>query len=141
VAHLGEVAANAQRLRAAGVGVLVVTQAKPAVLATFLRRHPQPFPVVCDPDRDGYAVFGLECASWPSFFRPDVAWGYLWLILGGRKVRRPYPGEDVRQLGGDILLDRAGRVVFAYRSRTATDRPGVGELLDAARSRSERTTF
>ena len=129
MAHLGEVAANVERLRTAGVGVLVVSQAQPAVLATFLRNHPQPLPVVCDPGRTGYRAFGLERTGWMSFFRPSVLWGYLRLIVRGGKLRMPYPGEDVLQLGGDFLLDRAGRVVFAYRGRTATDRPSVEELL------------
>jgi hypothetical protein len=114
------------------VTVLAVSQAEPAVLAAFLRGSPQPFPVVCDPGRAGYRAFGLERTSWPSFFRPRVLWGYLRLILRGGRVRRPYPGEDVLQLGGDFLLDRAGRVTFAYRSRTATDRPTVRSLLDEA---------
>ena len=132
MAHLGEVAANVERFRAAGVSVLVVSQAQPTVLATFLRRHPQPVPVVCDPDRAGYRAFGLERTCWLNFFRPAVVWRYLGLIVRGGKVRTPYPGEDVLQLGGDFLLDRAGRLVFAYRSRTATDRPGIDALLAAA---------
>ena len=132
MAHLGEVAANVERLRAAGVSVLIVSQAQPAVLATFLRRHPQPFPVVCDPDRAVYRAFGLERTHWLNFFRPAVVWRYLRLVVRGGKVRMPYPGEDVLQLGGDFLLDRTGRVVFAYRSRTATDRPGIDALLAAA---------
>jgi peroxiredoxin len=131
VAHLGEVAANVEHLRAADVSVLVVSQARPAVLATFLRDHPQPVPVVCDPDRAGYRAFGLERTSWLSFFRPSVMGGYLRLIFRGGKVRKPYPGEDVLQLGGDFLLDRAGRVVFAHPSRTATDRPSIDVLLAA----------
>lgn len=134
MAHLGEVAANVGRLRAAGVSVLTVSQATPAVLATFLRARPQPVPVVCDPDRAGYRAFGLGRTSWPNFFRPSVVWNYLRLVARGGRVRMPYPGEDVLQLGGDFLLDRAGRVVFAYRSRTATDRPGIDALLAAASS-------
>jgi peroxiredoxin len=131
VAHLGEVAANVGRLRAAGVSVLVVCQAERPVLATFLRSHPQPVPVVCDPDRAGYRAFGLERTSWLSFFRPSVVGRYLRLIARGGKVRKPYPGEDVLQLGGDFLLDRSGRVAFACPSRTATDRPGVDAVLAA----------
>jgi hypothetical protein len=131
VAHLGEVAANVERLRTAGVGVLAVSQAKPPVLAMFLRSNPQPFPVVCDPDRSAYQAFGLERTSWLSFLKPRELGGYLRLIFRGGKVRKPYPGEDVLQLGGDFLLDRSGRVVFAHRSKTATDRPTIDALLAA----------
>jgi peroxiredoxin len=132
MAHLGEVAANVERLRAAGVSVLVVSQAKPAVLAMFLRSHPQPVPMVCDPDRVGYRAFGLEQTSWLSFLRPSELWSYLRLIVRGGKVRMPYPDEDVLQLGGDFLLDRSGQVVYAHHSQAATDRPAIESLVAAA---------
>jgi hypothetical protein len=114
------------------VTVLVVTQAPPAVLAACLRSHPLPFPAVADPDRVAYRAFGLERTRWRDFFRPAVVWGYLRLILRGRLPRLPFRDEDVLQLGGDFLIDRAGRVAFAHRSRTATDRPAAGRLLAAA---------
>jgi peroxiredoxin len=136
VAHLGEVAANVERFREASTNVVAVSQAKPAMLAMFLRHSPQPFPVVCDPDRTTYRAFGLERTSFWSFLRPSVLWGYLRLIFRGSKVLLPYEGEDVYQLGGDFLLDRTGRITYAYRSRTATDRPTIQTLLDAIRDAS-----
>lgn len=124
-------AANIDRFRAANVSVLAVSQAKPAVLAMFLRHSPQPFSVVCDPERIAYRAFGLERTSWLSFLNPVTLWQYLTLVVRGGKVRVPYKGEDVLQLGGDFILDRTGKVVFEYRSRTATDRPTIAALLAA----------
>ena len=129
--HLGEVTANIDRFRAANTSVLAVSQATPTVLAKFLQHSPQPFPVVCDPDRIAYRAFDLERTSWLSFFHPVTVWEYLSLIVRGGKVRVPYRGEDVLQLGGDFVLDRTGNVVFEYRSRTATDRPSIAALLAA----------
>lgn len=131
MAHLGEVAANLERFRSANVSVLVVTQAKPNILAMFVRHSPQPFPVVCDPERVAYRAFGLERTSWLSFLNPVTLWQVLSLIVRGGKVRKPYKGEDVLQLGGDFILDRTGKVTYEYRSRTATDRPSVAALLAA----------
>jgi hypothetical protein len=48
--------------------------------------------------------------------------------------RHPDParqGEDVLQLGGDFILDREGRLAYAYRSADPTDRPAVEVLLRA----------
>jgi peroxiredoxin len=129
--HLGEVSANADRLRRAGGEILVVTQATPELLRPFLARHPQPVPVVGDPERAAYRAFGLERATWLTFFRPKVLWGYVRLMLRGVRVRTPYAGEDVRQLGGDFLLDRSGRVVRAWTSADPTERPDVPELMAA----------
>ncbi|OWK42986.1 hypothetical protein FRUB_02585 [Fimbriiglobus ruber] len=128
-------AANRKRFLAAGAGILIVCQAKPAVLAMFLRNQSQPVPVVCDRDRVAYRAFGLEETTWLSFFRPSVLWGYVKLMARGGRLRRPYEGENVLQLGGDFVLDRDGRVVFAYRSRVATDRPIVAALLAALPTR------
>jgi hypothetical protein len=97
----------------------------------FLRHNPQPFPIVCDPERTAYQAFGLERTSWTSFLRPSVVWGYLKMIVRGGKVRLPHEGEDVLQLGGDFVLDRSAKVIFQYRSRVATDRPTLAALLAA----------
>jgi AhpC/TSA family len=97
--HLGEVADHIDKFRKAGCEVLVVTQATPEMLTLFLDRHPQPFPVVCDPERAAYRAFGLERTSWWTFLRPTVLWGYLKLMVRGERVRQPYDGDDGVQSG------------------------------------------
>jgi hypothetical protein len=54
------------------------------------------------------------------------------LIRAGRRLRRPT--QDTRQLGGDFVVDRRGRLAYAYRSARPDDRPPVEELIDAARA-------
>jgi peroxiredoxin len=118
-------------LRAAGAEVLVITQARPELLAAFLREEALPFPVVTDPTRRAYEAFGLGRTSWSAMLRPGVLLGYLRLIFRGWRPRRWTEGEDVWQLGGDFVLDGEGRVAYAYRSAESTDRPAVGELIEA----------
>lgn len=122
-------AANAGRFRDAGCEILIVTQASPPLLRLFLNGNPQPFPVVGDPDRVAYRAFGLERTSWLTFLKPSVICGYLRLMLRGVRVKTPNAGEDVRQLGGDFVLDSDGKVVWRFTSADPTARPSVGELL------------
>jgi hypothetical protein len=122
-------AANAHRFREVGCDILIVTQAGPPLLRLFLSHNPQPFPVVGDPDRDAYRAFGLERTSWLTFLKPAVLWGYLRLMLRGIGLKLPSGQEDVRQLGGDFLLERSGKVVWKFTSSDPTARPGVEELL------------
>jgi hypothetical protein len=125
-------------LAAAGCSVLVVAQAKPEVLSVYLARRGWHVMVVSDPARVAYRAFGLERTSWLGFFRPRVLWGYLHGMLRGYGLKRPYAGEDILQLGGDFVLDRHGRVVFAYPSADPTDRPGNSAILAAIRDAASR---
>jgi peroxiredoxin len=133
-AHLGEVHQRYEEFRALGAEVLVVTQARPGLLAAFLREQSLPFPAVADPERAAYRAFGLERTSWLTLLRPLVVLRYLRLLFRGWGPRRPAGGEDVLQLGGDFVLDREGRLAYAYRSREPTDRPSVETLLQAVRA-------
>ena len=128
-----------------GGQVLVVSFAQPAQIADYLARTPLPFPLVADPSRTAYHAFGLERTSWSAILGIRSILAYLRLIFRGWLPRRPREGEDVLQLGGDFVLDRNGRLVYAHRSADPTDRPAVGELVEAVRAaephaRSESST-
>ena len=121
-------------IRSAGGEVLVVSMGRPETVAAYFRMRPWPFPVVADPDRGAYRAFGLGRTSWGRFFRPRVLLHYLKLIFKGWRVRRPNPEEDLLQLGGDFVLDRQRRLLYAHRSADPSDRPTAEELLAAIRS-------
>ena len=120
----------------AGCSILIVAQAKPEVLALYLSRHSWHVAIVSDPERLAYKAFGLERTGWLTFFHPKVLWGYARGMLRGHGVKKPYEGEDVLQLGGDFVLDKLARVVFAYPSVNPTDRPSLAAIRDAIDSNS-----
>jgi AhpC/TSA antioxidant enzyme len=125
------VAAARDALAARGCSVLVVAQAQPKWLAHYAARTSWGVPLACDPERRAYAAFGLERAKWRTFFNPRVLWGYFRAMFRGYRVRTPYAGEDVLQLGGDFVLARDLRVVYARPSINPTDRPAVSDVLAA----------
>jgi peroxiredoxin len=127
------VAKHIDEFRDAGAEVLAISQAKPEQLAAFLKRQPQSFPMVCDPDRVSYREFGLDRTQFWSFFRPRVIWEYLKMMAQGHRVRLPNQGEDVMQLAGDFVLNRRGEIIFAHRDRTSTDSAKPERLLQAVR--------
>jgi hypothetical protein len=128
------VVAAREKLAAAGCSILVVAQGKPDAVTHYVSRRTWQVPIVSDPERTAYTAFGLERTSWLTFLRPRVVWGYLRGMLRGYAPWMPYAGEDVLQLGGDFVLDKLRRVVFAYPSANPADRPRPAAILEALES-------
>ena len=95
-----------------------------------------PYPTLCDPDRAAYTTFGLLHGTRESVWSWDTAGAYLRGLARGQLPRRPE--GDVRQLGGDVVLDRDGRVVYLYRGTTPADRPPVADVIAALRQAAGR---
>ena len=103
-------------------------------LQEFTRREQLPFPVLSDPERKAYRAFGLQEGSAHRIFGLPTIWTYLRGLFQGRWPR--LPSANIRQLGGDILIDASGKVALLYRSQSPADRPTVDMLLEAFRKSS-----
>ncbi len=122
-----------EAIRRLGGEVLVVSFTRPDQLAAYVQRHTIPFPAVADPTRAAYQTFALGRGSWWMFLRGHVVGRYLKLMTRGWLPEKTSQEEDLLQLGGDFVLDSQRRLVYAYRSVDATDRPPAAELLRAVR--------
>ena len=105
-----------------------VTTGTPADTGAFCRRHQVPFPCLVDfPGEPGYEAFGLEKVSLRRLLSPSVA-GSLWTVVRrAREVSMPRSG-DVFQMSGTFVIDGAGVVRFAHRSRYPTDLPADEDI-------------
>ena len=68
---------------------------------------------------------------WLTVFAPRILWRYVRLMWRGYRLRRPT--DDLRQLGGDILIQH-DKVVTAWIGAESERRPSVDEVLAAAQS-------
>jgi peroxiredoxin len=125
-------------IKALGGDVLVVSFAPPAKVASYLARGSLPFPVVSDPTLAAYRAFALGRTSWLAVVKPAVLWRFLKMMVRGWLPRKPSKDEDLLQLGGDFVLDRDRRIVYAHPSREPTDRPSNATLLGAVRAAVRR---
>ncbi|MFN4259814.1 MAG: AhpC/TSA family protein [Gemmataceae bacterium] len=132
--HLGEVLEHQAEIDRLGGRVLAVSFTPPAKAAAYLRHYPLPCDVVTDPDMTAYRLLGLGRTSWLSILSPRSLFDYTKMLFRGGKVQKPLDEEDFLQLGGDFVLDPQRRLLYAYRSATATDRPAVADLLHALRT-------
>lgn len=118
-----------------GCDVAAVSMSGPDGLCRYLAQRAMPFPVLADPERTAYAAFELGRTTWARLLRPSIVWKYVRSIVRGARVRRIPEGEDALQLGGDFLVGRDRRLLWAHRGTEPMDRPSVDELLRIARER------
>ena len=87
-----------------------------------------PFPLLSDPERDVYRAYRLGTRSLRQVFGLGTIWTYIKLLARGNRYqcRR----SDLRQEGGDFVIDGRGVVRFMHRGSAPHDRPTVDQLLD-----------
>ena len=115
-----------------GVSIVVISFAEPERLSHYQRVHAWPFTLLADPQREAYAHFGFKLLTWYRVFSWETVKMYAHLLWQGRKIER-YGRDDYFQSGGDLLIDREGRLYFVHHSRDPADRPGVSQLLEEVR--------
>lgn len=110
--------------------VLVVSFARPGLLAAYERELGLDLPLYTDPDRELYRELGFGRASVArAWLDPRVWVRYADLLARGRRLHRPE--QDTLQLGGDAVFDSDARLRWLYSSRGPEDRPSVDALIDA----------
>ena len=91
-----------------------------------------PFPVLSDPSLASYRSYGLARGSLFAVYNPKAVWEFLRLLLKGRGVGGPH--GDLRQLGGDFVIDGEGILRFVHPSTQSQERPRMDQLLQVLRS-------
>jgi hypothetical protein len=115
-----------------GAAVVLITFTRPRNLSGS--GGVSPWPIQCSPMRPAPFTTrtGLRRGSWWRVWGLKSVRAYGRLLRHGRRLERP--SSDTLQLGGDFVVDRDGRLAYAYRSRGPDDRPTVDDLVDAVRS-------
>jgi peroxiredoxin len=111
--------------------VVVICFSAPDYVAAYQRDRLHPITVLVDEERTSYRAYGFGRGSVRRVWGLRTWLAYARLLRAGRRFQRPT--EDTLQLGGDVVVDRDGRVSYLFRSSDPDDRPSVDELVDAVR--------
>ena len=110
------------------VALVVVLPAAPGELGRFRDELGIQATLLADPTWSTYREYGLRRGGRKDVWLSLPTWlAYARLVARGRRLR--LPRQDVYSLGGDFLVDREGRLAWAYRSRHPADRPSTSEVL------------
>lgn len=123
---------RADDFKKAGVRVVLVGMGSPKESKEFLKRFKVPFPMICDPERKLYNVYGLKRMGLLDFFSPSLALKSLSAVAQGNLAGMPE--GDVKQLAGVFIVDSSGHIRFRYLSADPADFPPAGDVLAALES-------
>ena len=96
-------------------------------LFQLARQLQLPFPLLSDPERDVYRAYGLKRGRLFQLLSPGTVLAYLGLLAKGRWYH--FRRSDLRQLGGDFVIDGQGITQYEYRGAAPHQRPPVEDIL------------
>lgn len=124
--------------------IVVVTFTNPRNLAGYRHRFAEPLTVTTDPTRAAYRAFGFGRGRWWRIWgiRAARRWAALRRAGGASASRvgdvaRSVRHEDTLQLGGDVVVDPAGRIAWSFHGAGPDDRPTVEAVIAAVRAAAD----
>jgi peroxiredoxin len=124
-----------EELEAVGARVFAVSFEPPEEVRAFLDYEQQPFPILADVERRGYAAFGFAALKgWQQYKVADLSTLRVYatgILLHGHMWR--FRRHQMAQLGGNVVIDANGVVTFVHASSDPADRPKPDVLVDAVR--------
>jgi alkyl hydroperoxide reductase subunit AhpC len=116
------------------IRVKIVTFDRDVLARAYARKMQLRWPLLEDRQRVLYQNYGMNRGSWWDIYGLPSIWEYLRLIASGRRPGKP--GEDWRQMGGNVLIDPQGIVRLHYVSQTPHDRPSIESILAVVQTHS-----
>lgn len=110
------------------IDVKIVTFDADFMAISYVNETKLQWPLLLDKSMQLYKAYGMEQGSWWSISNPLAIWKYVLLILKGRMPGKP--GSNLRQMGGDVLIDPNKIVRLHYTSTDPHDRPAVEQILN-----------
>lgn len=118
-----------------GAQVVAVCQGEPERTAAVAARRGYPFPLLCDPDRQAYRLYGLLEGT-PAQILHEFAWkphdretGEK--LLTSRRASERALVDNPWQLPGEFVVATSGRLIHIHRYQYCEDFPPKTVLLGA----------
>ncbi|MBA3823311.1 MAG: AhpC/TSA family protein [Ktedonobacterales bacterium] len=127
--HAIQLRRDEAKYRAAGAQIVLVGLGEPDKAAAFRRELDLPFTVICDPDKAVYRAYGLTRRM--NLLREATPSNVARYASDAARYGMALTEQDMFQLGGVFVIDRAGIVRFAFTAMRAADFPPTLTLLAA----------
>jgi peroxiredoxin len=121
-----------EQFEAAGVKLVLIGQATPRQAAHFRRRREIELPVLADENRQTYKIAGLKVGGFMDLLGPKVVAKGAMTTARTRMLQGKTVG-NAAQLGGAMVIDRDGRVLWSHKAKDASDNASPEDLIAAVR--------
>jgi len=117
-------------IKEAGAEVVSIGMGWPAAAADFREQQDVPFPLIVDHTKETYRMLEMGRGSLWMITGPPVWIRGVRSLLSGHGLT-PKPKQDPFQLGGVIVADKGGEIVYRYASKTSSDNPPTDDVIAA----------
>lgn len=127
---LADIQKQRSTIEAQGLGIVLISMLEPAEAKGFFAKYGlDDLPRISDPQRQLYAAFELHRGNVWQLLGPHVWWRGAKAFFGGHGLGR-LQGDGFQMPGAFVLAD--GKIVQAFRHRTAADRPDYAAMATEA---------
>ncbi len=117
-----------EEITATGARIVAIGMGWPEMAAHFKREFEIPFPLLVDHTKETYRALEMKrTGAWNIYGPPVWIEGIRSILNYGNKI----PKQDPFQLGGAVVVDKGGEVLFVFRSKASSDVPPVDRMISA----------
>lgn len=120
------------QLEELGCRVVMVAHSILQSARTWLESCGFDFPLLVDREQTLYKTLGLGRSV--SLWKMPTLIRYVEQVMSGEKLLRSFEGDDLHLMGGDLMVNSSGKLLYTYYGKTTYDRPTVSELLEQLRN-------
>jgi hypothetical protein len=120
-----------EEFRGKGAEVAAIGMGLTAMAADFKEKQDIPFPLLVDRRRETHRAFELQRGKLLEVVGPKQVLRGIKSLATGNSQGRPAPKQDVLQLGGALVVDRGGDILYTHRAQGSDDNASPDELLGA----------
>ncbi len=119
-------------LTEAGAQCIIIGQGEPEHAAWYAEKFHIPCPILCDPEERAYRAYGLlEMDPWLLLGEPKPGPEYFRDIMQKHRAKGLPVADNPFLLPGEFVVNRAGRLVLAYRYQYCDNYPDPATLTDS----------
>ena len=113
-----------------GAELVAIGMGWPAAAADFREKHDVPFPLMVDHTKETYRALEMNRGSLWDVLGPPVWIRSLRSLISGHGMTTK-PKQDPLQMGGVVVADSGGEILYKYVSKTSSDNPPTDEVIAA----------